>query len=229
MGIAVKSSNIITISDKIVTTKFLTNVEYGYLYNWHAVNNAHGLAPTGYHVPTNDEFTTLSTTLATDVGSKLKEAGTTHWTSPNYADNSSGFTALGIGFRHAANGTYVNLGSYMYLFSATLNGSSVYGRYLMNVNLDFAATNISKVQGSSIRMIRDSLTGWSSGEQVVDLDGNIYDTVRIGDQVWLKQNWASSKYNDGTSIPLITVNATWIADTTGARCAYNNDNSYVFL
>ena len=69
---------------------------YGALYNWYAVNTGK-LAPKGWHVPTNDEYTTLITFLGGEsvASSKLKESGTSHWQSPNTeATNQSGFTAL---------------------------------------------------------------------------------------------------------------------------------------
>jgi uncharacterized protein (TIGR02145 family) len=69
---------------------------YGALYNWYAVKTGK-LCPTGWHVPTNAEWTTLTTYAGGDsiAGGKLKETGTTHWMSPNIgATNEFGFTAL---------------------------------------------------------------------------------------------------------------------------------------
>lgn len=80
---------------------------YGKLYNWYAVNDARGLAPTGWHIPSNTEMVTLQSFLGGhDVaGGKMKEAGTTHWASPNTeATNESGFTALPGGFRLTGGG-----------------------------------------------------------------------------------------------------------------------------
>ena len=75
---------------------------YGKLYNWYAVNDPRGLAPAGFHVPSDGEWTTLSTTLGglSVAGGKMKSTGTTLWTSPNAgADNSSGWAGLPGGFR----------------------------------------------------------------------------------------------------------------------------------
>jgi uncharacterized protein (TIGR02145 family) len=60
----------------------------------------------------------------------------------------------------------------------------------------------------------------------VDVDGNVYTSVVIGTQVWMVENLKTTKYKNGTSIPNLTVSASWMADTTGAYCWYNNNISY---
>jgi uncharacterized protein (TIGR02145 family) len=66
---------------------------YGKLYNWYAVNDRRGLAPSGYHIPSKTEFNTLITFLGRAAGGKLK--ATTNWSGPNtLATNYSGFKAL---------------------------------------------------------------------------------------------------------------------------------------
>jgi uncharacterized protein (TIGR02145 family) len=70
---------------------------YGKLYNWYAVNDARGLAPIGYHIPSDAEWTNLITCLggAIVAGGKMKEKGTTHWIDNNTdSNNSSSFTGL---------------------------------------------------------------------------------------------------------------------------------------
>lgn len=72
---------------------------YGNLYNWYAVKTGK-LCPTGWHVPSSDEWAVLESFLggSYDAGGRLKEAGTSHWDEPNYgAINSSGFSALPAG------------------------------------------------------------------------------------------------------------------------------------
>ena len=74
---------------------------YGALYNWHAVKTGK-LCPSGWHVPSNEEWLTLRKYLGGEdlVGGKLKETGISHWQSPNSgATNESGFTALPGGGR----------------------------------------------------------------------------------------------------------------------------------
>ena len=77
-----------------------------------ASNGSKNACPTGWHVPTDAEWTTLTGYFGGEsvAGGKLKEPGTTHWNSPNTgADNSSGFTALPGGYRNC-NGTFTALG-----------------------------------------------------------------------------------------------------------------------
>jgi len=58
---------------------------------------------------------------------------------------------------------------------------------------------------------------------VTDGDGNVYNIVTIGTQVWMKENLKTTKYNDGTTIPNVTDNATWAGLGTDAYCWYKND------
>jgi uncharacterized protein (TIGR02145 family) len=59
--------------------------------------------------------------------------------------------------------------------------------------------------------------------QVTDIDGNGYDMVTIGTQVWMKQNLKTTRLNDGTAIPLIRVNNLW-SNSKPAYCWFNNDS-----
>jgi uncharacterized protein (TIGR02145 family) len=67
-----------------------------------------------------------------------------------------------------------------------------------------------------------SLSGENLFDIVVDRDGNLYRTVRIDDLVWMNENLRTTKYNDGTNIPLVTDNAEWAGLTTPAYCWYGN-------
>ena len=74
---------------------------YGALYNYYTVTDNHNLCPSGWHIPTDSEWSTLVTFLGGGqiAGAKMKEAGTTHWQISNsFATNESGFTALPGGY-----------------------------------------------------------------------------------------------------------------------------------
>ena len=135
---------------------------YGKLYNWYAVNDSThgGLAPAGYHIATDAEWTTLITTLdATVAGGKMKEAGNTHWLSPNTgANNSSGFTALPGGGRSSANGSFWYIGGHTYWWTATVYPLPLYAyrRQLDQTQVDFSPGGGSlKTEGYSVRCIKD--------------------------------------------------------------------------
>lgn len=131
---------------------------YGKLYNWYAVNDPRGLAPAGWHVPTEAEWTTLSTTLGGGqvAGSKMKAAGTSRWVAPNTgADNSSGFTGLPSGDRNF-DGMYVDLAySGSYWSSKEDQAKLVWSRMLSFRFRSLVRSNVYKANGLSVRCLRD--------------------------------------------------------------------------
>jgi len=62
---------------------------------------------------------------------------------------------------------------------------------------------------------------------VTDIDGNVYETIVIGCQCWMRENLKTTHYNNGDSIPNVTSNSSWSSLTSGAYCEYNNDTSNV--
>lgn len=85
--------------------------KYGKLYNWYAVNDSRGLAPQGWHVPSDSEWTILSDYLggADFAGGKLKESGFVNWNKPNAgATNESGFLAIATPLRYG-DGTFTSM------------------------------------------------------------------------------------------------------------------------
>jgi uncharacterized protein (TIGR02145 family) len=61
---------------------------------------------------------------------------------------------------------------------------------------------------------------------VSDIDGNTYNTIQIGAQTWMAENLKTTKFNDGTSIPLVTEVQDWTALSTPGYCWYNNETDY---
>ena len=138
------------------------NAKYGKLYNWYAVskttNGNKNVCPTGWHVPTDAEWTVLTDYLGGEsiAGGKMKEVGTTSWNDPNAdATNTSLFTGLPGGYR-SYDGDYDIFGSYGYWWSSTENDtSSAWNRYL-DLNSGAASrANANKEFGFSVRCLRD--------------------------------------------------------------------------
>ncbi|MEI6089295.1 MAG: FISUMP domain-containing protein [bacterium] len=132
---------------------------YGKLYNWYAVIDPRGLAPMGWHIPTNSEFNNLSNFLGGDnaAGGKMKESGNSHWKSPNTgATNTSGFTGLPGGYR-IYDGKFDLIGYFGSWWSATeLNATNGNARSL-NYNQNGVASSggANKKDGNSVRCIKD--------------------------------------------------------------------------
>jgi uncharacterized protein (TIGR02145 family) len=140
---------------------------YGMLYNWYTVETAK-LCPSGWHVPSDDEFLTLEKYLGmtqaeadgtlwrgTNQGTQMKSAST--WT-PSTGTNSSGFTALGGGYRWGKNGTYNDLGTVGYWWSSTLHWGdttkAVYRRLDSNQTGVFRE-GVIKVGGKLVRCLKN--------------------------------------------------------------------------
>lgn len=105
---------------------------YGGLYNWYVVETGN-LCPTGWHVPTNAEWTTLTNYIGGEgiAGGNLKESGTTHWISPNSgATNETGFTALPGGHRDS-HGAFKGIGFWGGWWSSSKDGpDKAFGRVM---------------------------------------------------------------------------------------------------
>lgn len=130
---------------------------YGKLYNWYAVNDIRGLAPTGYHIPTDLEWTTLITYLGGVNVAGYKMKTTTLWAAPN-ADvtNSSGFSGLPGGQR-VNDGNFNAIGNVGNWWSSTENTiESVWTRSLANSNGGAGRNSwINKGAGFSVRCLKD--------------------------------------------------------------------------
>ena len=134
---------------------------YGKLYNHNAVTDSRGLCPTGWHVPTNVEWTNQETTLGgrTVAGGALKSTETQPtpggWNSPNTgATNSSGFTARPGGLRDT-NGNFGDLGGSGFWWSTSLSGSNALARSLSYGFGSVAGNYQDRLNGFSVRCLRD--------------------------------------------------------------------------
>jgi uncharacterized protein (TIGR02145 family) len=141
---------------------------YGRLYNWYAVNDPRGLAPAGWHVPTDAEWnifvkcfaptadTTYTGSESATAGGAMKEGGTSHWASPNTgASNSSGFTGLPGGYRDN-NGAFGVNGYTAYWWTSTENTTTyAWYRQLYDNTADVSRWTYYKIYGYSVRLVKD--------------------------------------------------------------------------
>ena len=130
---------------------------YGILYQWEVAKVA---CPTGWHLPTNSDWFVLRDFLGGEYGTggKLKEAGTTHWISPNTgATNETGFSALPAGQRDGP-GLFYHVGLYGHWWSSTYSGSGrTPGRTISYNRDDFISPHLdfAKRDGNSVRCLKD--------------------------------------------------------------------------
>jgi uncharacterized protein (TIGR02145 family) len=131
---------------------------YGRLYTFSAAIDGRNICPTGWRVPNDAEWTTLTTYLggASVAGGKLKETGTTHWAFPNSgATNESGFTALPSGYRFF-DGIFRPIGLEGYWWSLPETLSLTYIRSVGTDNSGVARIENAFQQGAfSVRCLRD--------------------------------------------------------------------------
>ena len=136
---------------------------YGKLYNWYAVTDPRGLAPSGWHVPSHAEWTELETCLGGTIvaGCKLKSTGTIGagdglWYAPNIgATNETGFTGLPAGCR-SYGGTDNDMGIYAYWWSSTESSAAfAWGRSLCYIDPNISRRYDYNGHGHSVRCVKD--------------------------------------------------------------------------
>lgn len=135
---------------------------YGKLYNWYAVADPRGLCPVGWHIPGDEEWTTLENFLGGTLvaGSKMKstgtiQAGTGLWQEPNSdANNTSGFSGVPAGLRFS-DGAYQNFSNAGYWWSSTELLSTAWFRGLGNNLINSYRNNENKTYGFSVRCLKD--------------------------------------------------------------------------
>jgi uncharacterized protein (TIGR02145 family) len=134
---------------------------YGALYNWQVINT-NKICPTGWHVPSNEEWTVLVNYLGGDsvAGDKLKEKGNNHWVFGNKsATNSSEFTALPGGYRSDLNGNFTNLNDYGTWWSnSTFQNDYIIVWSLFGIEEYVSWEYHSKAIGHYVRCLKDTVT-----------------------------------------------------------------------
>jgi uncharacterized protein (TIGR02145 family) len=202
-----------------------------------------GLAPIGWHIPTNADSIILCEFIESGldpynntIGTKLKASGNAYWDSfggiPLGTDD-YGFGLKAAGDRGYNTGVFSHIKEYIYFWHSNdgaewLPGTDISDEGFCSCavwdNVTFYSygyNHFYKKSGFSVRCIMDGVDPANPGT-VTDYDGNVYPTVKIGTQVWMASDLKVTHYNDGTPIPIVTDNAAWAALTTGGMCYYNN-------
>jgi uncharacterized protein (TIGR02145 family) len=159
----------------------------------------------GAPIVTTEAVTNLQTVSATINGTM----------NPNYYNTT-------VSFEWGATMDYGNI--------ATIAGSPYNGATTINVSAGLSGLAAGKTY--HYRITATSISGTTNGSDmtfstdIADIDNNSYRTIAIGNQLWTAENLRTSKYNDGTSIPLVEDGNQWISATAVAYCFYNNLPEY---
>ena len=133
--------------------------EYGRLYNWYAVDDARGLCPSGWHVPTDEEWTDLENYITSQgfsgtEGTALKSQN--GWNQSGNGTDDFGFSALPGGGRNNSNGDFYNAGLRGYWWSSSPSGGDAWYRYLNDYGPGIVRNDFLPRYGFSVRCLRDA-------------------------------------------------------------------------
>ncbi len=184
--------------------------EYGKFYNWYVIADLRGIASPGWHIPKETEWEILLATVGDSASVKLRSTG---WEKLR-GTNSFGFTAL-------PGGMCFDNGGFVTKVNACFWAAADYkvGGRMFDVSTYQESSRMlpaTKGSGMAVRLVLDG--GPQQGptkalpqplpctgkETVKDIDGNVYNTVQYGNQCWLKENLAVTRYANGT--PLLNGN-----------------------
>ena len=205
-----------------------------------------GICPVGWHMPSDAEWTQLTNFVGSqaqyvcgDTNANIAKAlaATTRWSTHTAtcavgnnleANNSTGFSILPAGQRGGG------LGSGTHLWSATYSRYGAWCRLLQSENPSVVRTDWyyggSPENGYSVRCLRNESEPISSNilpctgaATVTDYDGNVYNTVQIGQQCWMRENLRTAHYADGVEI--LAGNDSVSSTIAYRYCPNNNANN----
>jgi uncharacterized protein (TIGR02145 family) len=210
---------------------------YGALYTWAAAmkgvassisdpSRVQGACPTGWHLPSHDEWQSLETYLggSSVAGGKLKEAGTTHWLSPNVgATNESGFSAVPGGFLisfpnyPSSYCAFVGNGSIGVWWSSSEDLSTTIYRSVSYDNSSVEAGGNPKIYGQSVRCVKDN-------ENITSVQIPTVNTSTIKDITDITVYCDGAITSDGGSV-ITKCGFIWSTDSTNLNFGTNNFSS----
>jgi len=129
--------------------------EYGRLYNWYAVDDARGLCPSGWHVPTDGEWTVMTDHLAGELVAGGQMKTTYGWYSGGNGTNTSGFSGLPGGYR-SDNGSFSMAGYVGNWWSSSPIGSLAFLRGLYTLSEGVGRASYGRGFGYSVRCVQDT-------------------------------------------------------------------------
>ena len=213
--------------------------KYGKIYNWYAVNHPRGLAPEGWHVPTETEWSQLISIS----GSANNLINCSEWQMANNCLNPYGFSAI-PGRTRSFTGIFDLPGSAVWWTSSAI-GEHGSQRVSLSASVDkIEITGNDHRYGFSVRCLKNTsespiITNVKhesnilnnkilDKNKVVDADGNVYNTVRIRDKIWITENLKTKHFNNGEPIPYVEEFNKWTQLTSPAYCEpspyYDNQN-----
>nr|AOE13987.1 conserved hypothetical protein [uncultured bacterium] len=201
---------------------------YGRLYNWYAVNTGN-LCPSGWHVPTDGEYTTLTDGLGgTSVAGEKMKSSAPAWD----GTNSSGFSGLAGGYRFIG-GSFLGEGDDGYFWSASAGGTNAWYRELSGGRTEVDRNFSYQRNGYSVRCVRDTngviptITSGATGTDLAENSGSgqtIYTITSDANDGGTIQSYAIA----GTDAALLVVNASTGVVTLTADPDYETQSSYSF-
>lgn len=194
--------------------------KYGKIYNWYAVNDNRGLAPKGWHVPSDVEWKELNEKM--DV---VQLKSTSGWGEISFhnGNNESGFSAVPGGERNEElDGQFAGLGEHATWWTSTfaISFNIYYADLSYLPGSTFFSENNPKVRGFYVRCVKAAKV-----EVVVNRKVSANEVI-IGKQVWMNQNLNVDKFRNGDLIFQAKTNEEWVKYTDNEQPAwryYDND------
>jgi hypothetical protein len=151
----------------------------------------------------------LTTTIVSNIATSNASCG------GNISDDGGlAVTSRGVCWSTSANPTITDYktidGSGMGVFTSSITGLITNTPYYVRA---YATNNIGTAYGNQL-----SFT--TNPANITDIDGNVYNVIRIGTQLWMKENLKTTKYSDGSAIPLVTDYTAWRGLSTPGYCWY---------
>jgi uncharacterized protein (TIGR02145 family) len=199
----------------------------GKLYNWHAVNDSRGLAPSGWTIPSQSDINLLLVELGGEIVAKQSIKSQTGWGQLGNGNNQSKLNGLPNGIREGDKADFRggNMNSlYWWTSSASEQYPQQYStKFYLNEDAGGQYTYLSsssQMDGLNVRCIQLNVSSLNESLQ------NVQATIQIGTQVWMVENLNVDRFRNGDLIPEARTNEAWQKagdNKQPAWCYYNND------